>query len=682
MKNSSKCLDFLIQCKSMINQIDNDVIQKMYSKFTFKFFSFNNQEDNEEDFIIKLFEYLKKYKFIVCNLYNLSKGSLGINVDFSVSPKTNCIFCVEDEIFIIEQINTELINKQINNQQINLIYLSQKNTEQEIRYDVRFFCARYFQAIKKNYFVKYTIQSIVCYLIRRNYYPSHYFKNSSFFEFELTKNDFDENEFITLRQIYSINDNSYFLIIHIETFHLFVMKKCNESTKKHEEQFCTNYSHPNFIRFYGFLKKNEKRIGLIYEFMSNGSFGSYIKNNKNDDMYLMFTIIRISNGIEYLHKNGLIHRDLKLSNILVDHNGIPYISDFETIRSTSISEGEFTYNFNSKYSSPEQDIGGLISFATDIFSFGRMIFNLYENDYTLTLNNKDRISPMTKGPEIAHYLYESCVQYKQEDRIKIEEINFILMKNYLSFYSLFEQYLINGLEEDYLKGKDFYDKSVNLNNSEVFLNLGNLYFNGDGVEQDYLKAKEYYEKSANLGNSDAIIQIGKLYLNGYGVKKDYLKAKDYYEKAANLKNPSALSNLGILYECGYGVEQDYMKAKELYEKAANLKNSNGINNLGYLYENGYGVKQDYVKAKEYYEKAAKLDNSNALNNLGNLYRFGHEVEQNYLTAKEYFEKAVKLNNSTAMNNLGDLYFEGDGVEQDYMKAKELYEKAANLNDSN
>lgn len=160
--------------------------------------------------------------------------------------------------------------------------------------------------------VKSTIDSIIGYLFYKYKFPSYYFEDSSFFNFdEITdkiitngKYKFQEDEFITLRKLYANSYTSYKLVIHIPTFYIFVMKKYYQSKKNHEENFCKKYSHE-------FVLKNQQITGFIYEFMSNDSLNLYIKNNQVDELYLIYTIIKISNRIDYLHENGLIHRDLK-----------------------------------------------------------------------------------------------------------------------------------------------------------------------------------------------------------------------------------------------------------------------------------------------------------------------------------------------------------------------------------
>ena len=100
-------------------------------------------------------------------------------------------------------------------------------------------------------------------------------------------------------------------------------------------------------------------------------------------------------------------------------------------------------------------------------------------------------------------------------------------------------------------------------------NLGVMYHQGEGVEQDYSKARDWYEKAAKQGDANAQYNLGAMYHQGQGVKQDYSKAREWYEKAAKQGDAEAQCNLGAMYEFGMGVEQQSdSAAMRWYGKAA------------------------------------------------------------------------------------------------------------------
>ena len=234
-----------------------------------------------------------------------------------------------------------------------------------------------------------------------------------------------------------------------------------------------------------------------------------------------------------------------------------------------------------------------------------------------------------------------------------------------------------GVEQDYTKALEWYNKAANAGNAVAMNNIGYMYDYGKGVEQDYTKALEWYNKAANAGNDTAMNNIGYMYRYGEGVEQDYTKALEWYNKAANAGNAAAMCNIGYMYGFSKGVERDYSKALEWYNKAANAGDGDAMYSIGYMYDYGKGVEQDYSKALEWYNKAVNAGNDSAMYSIGYMYEYGKGVEQDYSKALEWFKKAANAGNSAAMNNIGYMYEFGKGVEQDYTKALEWYNKAAN-----
>ncbi|VAH54091.1 unnamed protein product [Triticum turgidum subsp. durum] len=126
---------------------------------------------------------------------------------------------------------------------------------------------------------------------------------------------------------------------------------------------------------------------LVYEFMHNNSLDTFIFGDEEKRKLLRwktrFEIIAgIARGLLYLHEDSrlrIIHRDMKESNVLLDRNMIPKISDFGIAR---MFGGDQTTAYTLKvigtygYMSPEYAMDGVFSMKSDIYSFGVMVLEI------------------------------------------------------------------------------------------------------------------------------------------------------------------------------------------------------------------------------------------------------------------------------------------------------------------
>ncbi|RDA90019.1 hypothetical protein CP533_0884 [Ophiocordyceps camponoti-saundersi (nom. inval.)] len=86
--------------------------------------------------------------------------------------------------------------------------------------------------------------------------------------------------------------------------------------------------HPNIVRLIDMIE-TDRYIGIILEYASGGELFDYILNHRYlKDHSARRLFAQLVSGVGYLHKKGIVHRDLKLENLLLDRNRNIIITDF------------------------------------------------------------------------------------------------------------------------------------------------------------------------------------------------------------------------------------------------------------------------------------------------------------------------------------------------------------------
>ncbi|KAL9275839.1 Serine/threonine-protein kinase STY46-like protein [Drosera capensis] len=198
--------------------------------------------------------------------------------------------------------------------------------------------------------------------------------------------------------------------------------------------------HKNVVQFIGACTKPPS-LCIVTEFMSCGSVYDYLHKYKRTFKLpsLLKVAIDVSKGMNYLHQNNIIHRDLKAANLLMDENEVVKVADFGVARvkaQTGVMTSETgTY----RWMAPEVIEHKPYDHKADVFSFGIVVWELLTGklpyDYLTPLQAAVAVVqkglrpavPKNTPPKLAELL-ERCWQQDPALRPDFSEILEILQK--------------------------------------------------------------------------------------------------------------------------------------------------------------------------------------------------------------------------------------------------------------
>ncbi|XP_076952591.1 uncharacterized protein LOC143626353 [Bidens hawaiensis] len=155
-----------------------------------------------------------------------------------------------------------------------------------------------------------------------------------------------------------------------------------------EIQLLGGQKHPNLITLIGYCDEGTEKI-IVYEYAANGSLDQYLRRDSNAPALMWKERIKIcvnaARGLNHLHfhvgkHQTVIHRDIKSSNILIDHKRVAKISDLGLSkrgllglnRSAIISHACGTPG----YCDPDYMVTGIVTKESNVYSFGIVLFEV------------------------------------------------------------------------------------------------------------------------------------------------------------------------------------------------------------------------------------------------------------------------------------------------------------------
>ena len=146
---------------------------------------------------------------------------------------------------------------------------------------------------------------------------------------------------------------------------------------KRELKLVASLEHPAIVPIYDVGEDESNQPYFVMRYMPGGSLAEWIHKKPLglDDAALI--IEQLAGGLDYAHRKGIIHRDIKPDNVLFDANNHPYLTDFGIAKLTESSISVTSDPMGSPaYVSPEQAQGKEVDARTDIYGLGIMIYEM------------------------------------------------------------------------------------------------------------------------------------------------------------------------------------------------------------------------------------------------------------------------------------------------------------------
>lgn len=176
---------------------------------------------------------------------------------------------------------------------------------------------------------------------------------------------------------------------HVQLQHVVALKVMHADNRpdadyvrrfQREAQAVANLHHPNIVAIQEYSAGTNPRF-FTMPFMPRGSLDRQIYEYCNDPRRAVALLVKIARAVEYAHGRGVLHRDLKPGNILLDERGEPHVSDFGLAKLPDGGEAitlDGQVMGTAAYMPPEQAAGKVseLSPACDVWSLGVILFEL------------------------------------------------------------------------------------------------------------------------------------------------------------------------------------------------------------------------------------------------------------------------------------------------------------------
>ncbi|MBC8170664.1 MAG: protein kinase, partial [Anaerolineae bacterium] len=160
-----------------------------------------------------------------------------------------------------------------------------------------------------------------------------------------------------------------------------------------EARLIARLEHPHILPVYDFDGANEPPY-IVMRYLDGGTLKDVMQQGRVPLNEVVYVMQQITSALDYAHRQGIVHRDVKPNNIMIDRDGNAFVTDLGIARIASADHpgkqltATGTIMGTPDYMSPEQALGeDDVDFRTDIYAVGAMLYHMLTGQLPYSSNS-------------------------------------------------------------------------------------------------------------------------------------------------------------------------------------------------------------------------------------------------------------------------------------------------------